>query len=130
MLTYAQKYLWCWKQAHFGTFWTFGIIYTIIDLIWFFGMPYGSFLLVCKWYSIYKWRQWVIWFLDPVGNYKISDVILSEFHRLFVTWCMQLVDMGTCTNSMIVHHVANISMMYINIFMLSLAIWFYVIYLY
>ena len=132
MLKYAQKkYIWCSKQAHFGAFWTFGMVYIIIDLIWpFFEMPYGSFRLVYKRHSIHKWRQWVIWFLVHVGNYKISDAILCEFLRPFVTWCIQLVDTGTSDNSMIVHHVANVNMMDNNIFMLSLAILFYVIYLY
>ena len=91
---------------------------------------HGSFWLLYEQHSIYKSRQWVICFLDPVGNYNIGDVIICDFHLPFVIWCMHFVDICTSTNSMIVHHVVNINMMYINSVMLSLTILIYIIYLY
>jgi len=88
---------------------------------------HGSFWLLYDQHIIYKSCQWVICFF---GNYNVGDVIICDFHRPFVIWCMHFVNICTSTNSMIVHHFVNINVMYIYSVMLSLTIFVYVIYLY
>ena len=113
-----------------GSFWTFGMARIIIDLLWLFLGCHGSFWPLYEQRIIYKSRQWVICFLNLVGNYNIGDVIICNFHRPFVIWCMTFVDICTSTNSMIVHHGVNFNIMYIYSVLLSLTILVYVIYLY